>query len=166
MDTPIVEIGVESGSFFGTTEYRKQRGWSDTKHNQERTISFESNSTTVAIEVRTTFDWRSEALQSGSQGGLYYFVDTLSWIKFVKERLNKGVFLVYAWQLAGHPHVTGKVRVPDEACDSVCLRLSMSTEADEKALHLFTAEYRFSCESEWIALTRGFAWKLDGEIGA
>lgn len=91
------EIQVESGSFFGTEAYRRQKGWSDLKHKEER-ITVLSDTNQSAVQINTSFDWTLNLI-NGSQAGIYYFLDSMNWIKFVKEKLSKGVFLVLAFQV-------------------------------------------------------------------
>jgi hypothetical protein len=65
-----LDILVESGSFFGTPEYRRARGWNDSLHNKDRIISFQQDTNAATIEVSSTFDWKADGLQSGSQAGI------------------------------------------------------------------------------------------------
>lgn len=92
------EIKVESGSFFGTEEYRRHKGWNDLRHNEERIVEFFEPLNQFAFQINTSFDWE-DGLINGSQAGIYYFLDPMNWIKFVKEKLSKGVFLVLAYQV-------------------------------------------------------------------
>jgi hypothetical protein len=90
---------------------------------------------------------------------LYYFGETdLTWIKFVKERLTKGVFLVFAYQIEGAPQVIGKIDVPDDN-NHVFLRVSISTD------NIVTGQYRFSSSDGWSDMVRGVGWKLENEVG-
>lgn len=91
------EIQVECGSFFGTEAYRRQKGWSDLKHKEERIIVLPDTNQS-AVQINTSFDWTLNLI-NGSQAGIYYFLDSMNWIKFVKEKLTKGVFLVLAYQV-------------------------------------------------------------------
>jgi hypothetical protein len=151
------EIQVESGSFFGTEEYRRQKGWSDFKHQEERVIKLTDATNQSAVQINTSFNWTVDLI-NGSQAGIYYFLDGMNWIKFVKEKLTKGVFLVLAYQIDGVPMVSGKISVPDDN-NCVCLGLSLLPN------NVVAGYYRFASEDDWLEMPRGIGWKVESELG-